>query len=170
MAAMTSLFCDSFAKAPRRLVLEIDETEGRTYGGQQLSLVIAHHDSYCFMAEPHLRGDHGQDGGGVSISVATMSNVAPVSRSRALRKLTKSQLTRFGPSAPRLTPKGTPCRLAAAYPRPSLGSAPAISGGMVRGGWKAARNCPRMAAPGPLTTPAAPCRASGRQHRIPLPE
>ncbi len=49
MAAMITLFCDSFAKAPRRLVLDIDDTEDRTYGGQQLSLFNAHHDSHCFM-------------------------------------------------------------------------------------------------------------------------
>jgi hypothetical protein len=49
MAAMITLFCDSFKKAPRRLVLDIDDTEDRTYGGQQLSLFNAHHDSYCFM-------------------------------------------------------------------------------------------------------------------------
>jgi hypothetical protein len=49
MAAMITLFCDSFAQPPRRLVLDIDDTEDRTYGGQQLSLFNAHHDSPCFM-------------------------------------------------------------------------------------------------------------------------
>jgi hypothetical protein len=49
MAAMVTLFCDSFAEVPRRLVLDIDDTEDRTYGGQQLSLFNAHHDSHCFM-------------------------------------------------------------------------------------------------------------------------
>lgn len=49
MAAMLALFCDSFAQPPPRLVLDIDDTEDRTYGGQQLSLFNAHHDSHCFM-------------------------------------------------------------------------------------------------------------------------
>ena len=49
MAAMLTLFCDSFDKPPRQLVLDIDDTEDRTYGGQQLSLFNAHHDSHCFM-------------------------------------------------------------------------------------------------------------------------
>jgi hypothetical protein len=49
MAAMLTLFCDSFEQAPRRLVLDIDDTEDCTYGGQQLSLFNAHHDSHCFM-------------------------------------------------------------------------------------------------------------------------
>jgi hypothetical protein len=49
MAAMLALFCDRFDQAPRRLVLDIDDTEDRTYGGQQLSRFTAHHDSYGFM-------------------------------------------------------------------------------------------------------------------------
>ena len=49
MAAMVELFCDSFDTVPRRIVLDIDDTEDRAYGGQQLSLFNAHHDSRCFM-------------------------------------------------------------------------------------------------------------------------
>ena len=49
MAAMVGLFCDSFDPVPRRIVLDIDDTEDRAYGQQQLSLFNAHHDSRCFM-------------------------------------------------------------------------------------------------------------------------
>src|SRR5688572_7663097 len=35
MAAMVELFCDSFDDVPRRLVLDIDDTEDRVHGGQQ---------------------------------------------------------------------------------------------------------------------------------------
>src|ERR1700693_1999278 len=49
MAAMVEIFCDSFERVPRRIVLDIDDTEDRAYGGQQLSLFNAHHDSRCFM-------------------------------------------------------------------------------------------------------------------------
>jgi hypothetical protein len=49
MAAMIELFCDSFAEVPRRIVLDIDDTEDKVHGGQQLSLFNAHHDSHCFM-------------------------------------------------------------------------------------------------------------------------
>jgi hypothetical protein len=49
MAAMVDLFCDSFDPVPRRIVLDIDDTEDRAYGQQQLSLFNAHHDSRCFM-------------------------------------------------------------------------------------------------------------------------
>lgn len=48
MAAMIDLFRDSFAVVPRRIVLDIDDTEDRVHGGQQLSLFNAHHDSRCF--------------------------------------------------------------------------------------------------------------------------
>src|ERR687898_492358 len=49
MAAMIELFCDSFEDVPRRLVLDIDDTEDRVHGGQQLSLFHAHYDSRCFL-------------------------------------------------------------------------------------------------------------------------
>ena len=49
MDAMVDLFCDSFAEVPRRILLDIDDTEDRVHGGQQLSLFNAHHDSRCFL-------------------------------------------------------------------------------------------------------------------------
>jgi hypothetical protein len=49
MAAMVELFCDSFAEVPRRIVLDIDDTEDRVHGHQHLSLFHAHYDSQCFL-------------------------------------------------------------------------------------------------------------------------
>jgi hypothetical protein len=49
MAAMVDLFCDSFEEVPRRILLDIDDTEDRVHGGQQLSLWNAHYDSRCFL-------------------------------------------------------------------------------------------------------------------------
>jgi Transposase DDE domain group 1 len=49
MAAMVELFCDSFSEVPRRIVLDIDDTEDRAHGRQQLSLFHAHYDSRCFL-------------------------------------------------------------------------------------------------------------------------
>jgi hypothetical protein len=49
MAAMLELFCDSFEDVPRRLVLDIDDTEDKVHGQQQLSLFNAHYDSRCFL-------------------------------------------------------------------------------------------------------------------------
>lgn len=49
MAAMVDLFCDSFAEIPRRILLDIDDTEDKAHGAQQLSLFNAHYDSRCFL-------------------------------------------------------------------------------------------------------------------------
>jgi hypothetical protein len=49
MAAMVALFCDSFAQVPQRIVLDIDDTEDRVHGNQQLALFHAHYDSRCFL-------------------------------------------------------------------------------------------------------------------------
>jgi hypothetical protein len=49
MAAMVDLFCDSFHEVPRRIVLDIDDTEDRVHGQQQLSLFHAYYDSRCFL-------------------------------------------------------------------------------------------------------------------------
>ena len=49
MAAMVDLFCDSFARVPGRIVLDIDDTEDKVHGAQQLALFNAHYDSYCFL-------------------------------------------------------------------------------------------------------------------------
>ena len=49
MAAMVELFCDSFEVVPRRILLDIDDTEDRVHGGQQLALWNAHYDSRCFL-------------------------------------------------------------------------------------------------------------------------
>ncbi len=49
MAAMVDLFCDSFDEVPRRILLDIDDTEDRVHGGQQLALWNAHYDSRCFL-------------------------------------------------------------------------------------------------------------------------
>ena len=49
MAAMVELFCDSFEEVPRRIVLDIDDTEDRVHGGQELALFHAHYDGRCFL-------------------------------------------------------------------------------------------------------------------------
>jgi hypothetical protein len=49
MAAMVELFCDSFEQVPRRVVLDIDDTEDRVHGQPQLALFHAHYDSRCFL-------------------------------------------------------------------------------------------------------------------------
>jgi hypothetical protein len=46
--SMIDLFCDSFARVPRRLILDIDDTDAAVHGDQQLALFNAHYDGYCF--------------------------------------------------------------------------------------------------------------------------
>jgi DDE family transposase len=45
---MVALFCDSFDQVPRRIVLDIDDTEDRVHGGPQLALFNTYYDSRCF--------------------------------------------------------------------------------------------------------------------------
>jgi hypothetical protein len=47
MAAMVELFCDSFEQVPTRIVLDIDDTEDRVHGGQELALFHAYYDGRC---------------------------------------------------------------------------------------------------------------------------
>jgi Transposase DDE domain group 1 len=47
MATMVELFCDSFKEVPRRIVLDIDDTEDRVHGRQQLALFHAHYGERC---------------------------------------------------------------------------------------------------------------------------
>jgi hypothetical protein len=45
---LIDLFCRSFAHAPDRIVLDIDDTEDAVHGAQQLALFNAHYNGYCF--------------------------------------------------------------------------------------------------------------------------
>lgn len=45
---MIDLFCDSFARVPAHITLDIDDTLDAVHGGQQLALFNAYHDTYCF--------------------------------------------------------------------------------------------------------------------------
>jgi hypothetical protein len=49
MAAMVDVFCDGWARVPRRIELDIDDTWDAAHGGQQLSLFNAHYDGYGFL-------------------------------------------------------------------------------------------------------------------------
>ena len=63
MAAMVEVFCDSFEQVPRRIVLDIDDTEDRAHGSQQLALWNGLLRQPLLSADPHLRGDDRQTGG-----------------------------------------------------------------------------------------------------------
>ncbi|MGH2372047.1 MAG: IS1380 family transposase [bacterium] len=48
-AALIDQFCDSWAKIPARIELDIDDTWDAVHGGQQLALFNAHYDGYGFL-------------------------------------------------------------------------------------------------------------------------
>jgi hypothetical protein len=47
-SAMVDLYCESFARVPKRITLDIDDTFDAVHGGQQLRLFNAHYDEYGF--------------------------------------------------------------------------------------------------------------------------
>jgi hypothetical protein len=46
---LVDVFIDSYAKPPKAIVLDIDDTDDPTHGSQQLSLFNGYHDCYCYM-------------------------------------------------------------------------------------------------------------------------
>lgn len=42
-------YISSFDKAPRKIILDVDDTNANTYGAQQLSLFNDYYDEYCYM-------------------------------------------------------------------------------------------------------------------------
>ncbi len=49
MRAMIDQFCASYARAPRSIILDIDDTFDAVHGAQQLSLFNAHYDERCYL-------------------------------------------------------------------------------------------------------------------------
>jgi hypothetical protein len=49
MGAMVDQFCDSYPRAPKSIVLDIDDTFDAVHGHQQLSFFNAHYDERCFL-------------------------------------------------------------------------------------------------------------------------
>lgn len=47
--AMVDAWCDSYAREPEAVTLDIDDTLDAVHGAQQLSLFHAHHDARCFL-------------------------------------------------------------------------------------------------------------------------
>lgn len=47
--ALLEHFVESYDEPPKRIILDIDDTDDITHGGQQLSLFNAHVDEYCYL-------------------------------------------------------------------------------------------------------------------------
>jgi hypothetical protein len=92
MDSMIELFCDSFGTVPRRLVLDIDDTEDRVHGGQQLALFNAHHDSRCFMP---IHIYEAQSGKPVAIILRPGKTPSGVEVASVLRHVIKAMRRRF---------------------------------------------------------------------------
>ena len=47
--ALLETFIESYDRPPKKIILDIDDTDDATHGAQQLSLFHAYHDEYCSM-------------------------------------------------------------------------------------------------------------------------
>jgi hypothetical protein len=55
--ALVDLYCSSYARVPKRIVLDLDDTFDAVHGGQQLRLFNGHHDEYGFQPMVVFDGD-----------------------------------------------------------------------------------------------------------------
>ena len=55
--ALVDLYCASYARVPKRIVLDLDDTFDAVHGGQQLRLFNGHHDEYGFQPMVVFDGD-----------------------------------------------------------------------------------------------------------------
>ena len=60
MLAMIDQFCSSYSRAPKSIVLDIDDTLDAVHGNQQLSLFNAHYDERCFLPIHIYEGNSGK--------------------------------------------------------------------------------------------------------------
>jgi hypothetical protein len=60
MVAMVDQFCASWKRAPRSIVLDIDDTFDAVHGHQQLALFNAHYDERCFLPIHIYEGNTGK--------------------------------------------------------------------------------------------------------------
>jgi hypothetical protein len=60
MLAMIDQFCSSYSRAPKSIVLDIDDTLDVVHGNQQLSLFNAHYDERCFLPIHIYEGNSGK--------------------------------------------------------------------------------------------------------------
>lgn len=58
--AFVDLFIDSYKRAPKGIILDLDDTDDETHGHQQLSLFNAFHDMYCYMPMHIYEGKSGK--------------------------------------------------------------------------------------------------------------
>jgi hypothetical protein len=47
--ALVDTFLDSYRRPPKKIIIDIDDTDDATHGAQQMSLFNAYYDEYCYM-------------------------------------------------------------------------------------------------------------------------
>ena len=58
--ALLETFIESYDEPPKKLILDIDDTDDVTHGSQQLSLFHAYHDEYCYLPVHLYEGETGK--------------------------------------------------------------------------------------------------------------
>ena len=58
--ALLETFIKSYDKPPKKIILDIDDTDDPTHGSQQLSLFHAYYDEYCYMPVHLYEGQTGK--------------------------------------------------------------------------------------------------------------
>jgi hypothetical protein len=58
--ALVDAFIASYKKPPKKIILDIDDTDDTTHGSQQLSLFHAYYDDYCYMPVHLYEGNTGK--------------------------------------------------------------------------------------------------------------
>ncbi len=87
-AAMVDLFCDSFARVPAAITLDIDDSWDEAHGGQQLALFNAHYDGYGFLPIHIYEAASGK-------SVATILRAGKTPAGREVRTVLKHVVKRI---------------------------------------------------------------------------
>jgi hypothetical protein len=59
-SAFVDAFIASYKKAPKKIILDIDDTDDATHGAQQLSLFNAHYNEHCYMPLHLYEGNSGK--------------------------------------------------------------------------------------------------------------
>ncbi len=94
-AAMADLFCDSWARVPKRIVLDIDDTWDEAHGAQQLSLFNAYYGGYGFLPIHIYEATSGK-------LVATILRPGKTPSGREVRAILKRVIRRIRKNWPRV--------------------------------------------------------------------
>ena len=58
--ALLEIFIESYDQPPKKLTIDIDDTDDPTHGAQQLTLFHAYYDEYCYLPVHLYEGESGK--------------------------------------------------------------------------------------------------------------